>query len=87
MADYSKHQQNIIRNFYDNRESIALQKLSENVTELYLAEGKTRQTVWKRVIGHLEKLGVSQKEIDHVVAKDSPELVAKIVERLMGKSG
>ena len=23
MADYSKHQQNIIRNFYDNRESIA----------------------------------------------------------------
>ncbi len=86
MAEYSKHQQNIIRNFYDNRESIALQKLQENVTELYLAEGKKRQTIWKRIIGHLEKLGISQKEIDNVVEQDSPELVANIVERVMGRS-
>jgi hypothetical protein len=86
MADYSKHQQNIIRNFYDNRESIALQKLQENVTDLYLAEGKKRQAVWKRIVGHLEKLGISQKEIDHVVAEDNPVLVANIVERVLGRS-
>jgi hypothetical protein len=85
MNDFSKHQQNIIRNFYDNRESIALQKLQENVTELYLAEGKKRQTVWKRIIGHLEKLEISQKEIDNVVEQDSPELVANIVQRLVNK--
>ena len=66
MAEYSKHQQNIIRNYYDNRESIALQKLQESVTELYLAEGKKRQTVWKRIIGHLEKLKISQAEIDNL---------------------
>ena len=86
MADYSKHQQNIIRNFYDNRESIALQKLQENVTDIYLAEGKKRQAVWKRIVGHLEKLGISQKEIDHVVAEDNPVLVANIVERVLGRS-
>ena len=86
MAEYSKHQQNIIRNYYDNRESIALQKLQESVTELYLAEGKKRQTVWKRIIGHLEKLKISQAEIDNVVAKDSPEMVANIIERVMGRS-
>ncbi|MFP6677649.1 MAG: hypothetical protein VB878_21360 [Pirellulaceae bacterium] len=86
MAEYSKHQQNIIRNYYDNRESIALQKLQESVTELYLAEGKKRQTVWKRIVGHLEKLKISQAEIDNVVAKDSPEMVANIIERVMGRS-
>ena len=86
MADYSKHQQNIIRNFYDNRESIALQKLQENVTDLYLAEGKKRQAVWKRIVGHLEKLGISQKEIDQAVAEDNPVWVANIVERVLGRS-
>lgn len=86
MAEYSKHQQNIIRNYYDNRESIALQKLQENVTELYLAEGKKRQTIWKRIVGHLQKLEISQQEIDHIVEQDSPELVANIVERVMGRS-
>ncbi|HIF30886.1 MAG: hypothetical protein ABGX07_02925 [Pirellulaceae bacterium] len=86
MAEYSKHQQSIIRNYYDNRESIALQKLQESVTELYLAEGKKRQTVWKRIVGHLEKLKISQAEIDNVVAKDSPEMVANIIERVMGRS-
>jgi hypothetical protein len=86
MADYSKHQQNIIRNYYDNRESIALQKLQESITELYLAEGKKRQTIWKRIVGHLEKLSISKAEIQNVVAKDSPELVASIVERIMGRS-
>ena len=83
MAEYSKYQQNIIRNYYDNRESIALQKLQENVTELYLAEGKKRQTVWKRIAGHLEKLGLSQSEIDHLVQQDNPEMVANVVERKM----
>jgi hypothetical protein len=51
-----------------------------------LAEGKKRQTVWKRIIGHLEKLKISQAEIDNVVAKDSPEMVANIIERVMGRS-
>ena len=40
MAERSKHQQKIIKNYYQNREAISLQRLSELVSELYLAEGK-----------------------------------------------
>ena len=85
MAQYSKYQQNIIKNYYNNREGIALQRVQELVTELYLAEGKKRAKLWDSLPGHLEKLGVKQAEIDHVVAEEKPELVAKLVERLMEK--
>ena len=39
---YTKFQQKAIKNFYDNRESISIQRLGELVTDLYLAEGKSR---------------------------------------------
>jgi heme oxygenase len=83
---YSKYQQNIIKSYYDNKDAIAIQKLQENVTELYLAEGKKRATVWKRIVGHLEKLGVPQQQIDHLVKSDDATLVAKLLEREMAKS-
>ncbi len=40
MPEYSKYQQKIINNYYNNQETLLLQKLGENVTELFLAEGK-----------------------------------------------
>ncbi|MCA9217978.1 MAG: hypothetical protein KDB27_33135 [Planctomycetales bacterium] len=82
MSNYSRHQQKIIKNYYDNRESIALQKVQELVTELYLAEGKKRQRHWKSLAGHLEKLGVKQAHIDHLIEQDNPELVANLVSNL-----
>ncbi len=82
MAERSKYQQNIIRNYYENRENIALQRVQELVTELYLAEGKKRKTQWDRLETHLLKLEVKQKTIDQLRKKDDPMLVAKLAERL-----
>lgn len=87
MAERSRHQQKIIKNYYDNRETIALQRLQELVTELYLAEGaKKRERYWKSVETHLEKLGVKQNQIDHIVSSDNAELLAKHLTRLMDKA-
>ncbi len=85
MAERSKFQQRAIKNYYQNREAIALQRVQELVTELYLATGKKRTRHWASLAGHLEKLGVKQPEIDQLVSQDNPELVAKLVERFMGK--
>ena len=85
MAERSKHQQKIIKNYYNNREAISLQRLSELVTELYLAEGKKRAKQWEYIVGALEKLKVPQDRIDHLIAKDNPALVAKLVEELLAK--
>jgi hypothetical protein len=83
--NYSKHQQKIIKNYYDNRESISLQRLSELVTELYLAEGKGRERQWKFIIGALEKLAIPKDRIEHLRKQNSPALLAKLVEELMAK--
>ena len=87
MKNYAKHQQKIIRNYYENRDSIALQRAQELVTELYLSEGKKRKRCWEQIAGHLAKLGVKQSQIDHLVSTDNPELVANTVQKLVQKAG
>jgi sensor domain CHASE-containing protein len=82
VPERSKYQQNIIKNYYENRENIALQRVQELVTELFLSEGKKRQTQWDRLESHLLKLEVKQETIDALREKDDPQLVAKLAERL-----
>ena len=82
---HSKHQQKIIKNYYDNREAISLQRLSELVTDLYLAEGKARETKWKQAVGALEKLGLKPDRIADLRKKDNPALLAQVVEEMMAE--
>ena len=82
---HTKYQQKIIKNYYDNRSAISLQRLGELVTDLYLAEGKARQTKWKQAVAALEKLGLGAQRIGHLREKDDPALLAKVVEEMMAK--
>ncbi len=79
----SRHQEKIIKNYYKNRDAIGLQKAQEAVTELYLSQGKKRETVWKRLAGHLEKIGLSKVQIDQLREQDDPEMVAKTLEKFV----
>jgi hypothetical protein len=85
MEKRSKFQQKAIRNYYDNREAIALQRLQELVTELYLSEGKQRSRHWKHVATHLAALDVKQEQIDHLISQDNPTLVANLIKDFMDK--
>lgn len=85
MAEFSKYQQNIIKNYYEHADQIALQRLAELVTELYLAEGKARARHWKNLTVVLEKLKIPATRIEHLRDKDDPALLAKLVEELMAK--
>lgn len=85
MAEFTKHQQNIIRNYYENRDGIALQRLGELATDLYLAEGKKRKTLWQQVQSAMEKLKFPPARIQQVVGSDNPALVAKLVEEVMAR--
>jgi hypothetical protein len=87
MAERTKYQERIIRNFYENREAISLQRAQELVTELYLAEGKKRAKYWEQLAVHLQKLGVGQETIDHLITQGKPELVATLIKKLMDKKG
>ncbi len=82
--DRSRYQEKIIKNYYRNLDAIALQKATEQVTELYLSEGKKRALVWKRLVGHLEKLGMAASQIEHLQEKDDPAMVAEALKKFTG---
>jgi hypothetical protein len=82
-AERSRHQEKIIKNYYQNRDAIGLQKAQEAITELYLSEGKKRLTIWKRLASHLEKVGLPEDQIKHLQEQDDPELVANVLKKFI----
>ena len=85
MSEYTPYQQKIIKRYYDNQGTIQRQRLAELVSELYLAEGKKREKVWQAAAAAMQKLGVPQSRIDHLVKKNNPALIAEVVKELEGK--
>ncbi|QDS90004.1 hypothetical protein CA51_38450 [Rosistilla oblonga] len=78
---HSRHQEKIIKNYYRNRDQIALQRSQELVTELYLTTGKKREQVWKNLAGHLEKLGLPAAQITHLQEQDDPAVIAEVIQK------
>ncbi len=85
MPDFSPYQQKIIKRYYNNQDGIQHQRLAALVSELYLAEGKKKQRVWASAAAAMQKLGVPQSRIDHLVSQANPALIAELVKELEGK--
>ncbi len=80
--DYSKYQQKVIKNYYENREQIDAQRLSELVTNLYLATGKKREKFWKTAEEVMQRLKVPPTRIEHVIQSDDPVTLVEVVNDL-----
>ena len=85
MAELTRYQQSIVKNYYANLDTALLQRLGEQVTDLYLAEGKKREKLWGSITGALEKLGVPKKRIDLVRGSDDARKLAALVQELLAK--
>ena len=85
MENYTKHQQKIIKRYYENIDQISLQRLSELVADLYLSTGKKRDKLWESAAAAMEKLKLPADRIANVLAKKDPEMLARLVKELMGK--
>jgi hypothetical protein len=86
MENYTRYQQKVIKRYYENLDQISLQRLSELVADLYLADGgKKAEKLWQSAAGCMEKLGVPPARVAHILAQKKPELVANLVKELMGK--
>jgi len=85
MKKRTAYQDRAIRNYYQNRDDLMLQRLGELVTDLFLAEGKAKTRLWNRAAEVLEKLKVPASEIQHLVASDNPTLLANVLAKLLEK--
>jgi hypothetical protein len=76
--DYSHYQKDVISSYYNNLDTIMLGKLGELVTELYLADTKTKKNqLWQRAHKAMVKLKVPPAIIDHIMKKEDVEILAK----------
>ncbi len=85
MAELTKYQQSIVKNYYENLDTALLQRVGEQVTDLYLAEGKKREKLWTSITTSLAKLGVPASRIDTVRKSDDARRLATLVQELLAK--
>lgn len=85
MAQLTKYQQSIVKRYYDNLDTVLLQRLGEQVTDLYLAEGKKRAKLWDSIETSLTKLDVPKSRIDHVRKSDDARQLATLLQELLAK--
>jgi len=85
VAELTKYQQSIVKNYYANLDTALLQRVGEQVTDLYLAEGKKREKLWGSIAGSLAKLGVPQSRIDTLRTSDDARRLATLVQELLAK--
>ncbi len=76
--EYSKHQQKVIKRYYDNLDTIKLQKLQELVTDLYLAKDTPKEEkLWERAEKAMVHLKIKPKIVEHIMVKRSVEVLAE----------
>jgi len=84
--DYSQYQKDVISDYYHNLDTIMLGKLSELVTELYLADTQAKQNrLWQRANKAMVKLKVPPAIIDHIMKKKDVEVLAKNLQDWLAK--
>jgi hypothetical protein len=85
--EYSHYQKNVISNYYGNLDAIMLAKLSELVSELFLADTDAkRDRLWQRVHKAMLNLKIPPDIIGHIMAKKNVEILAKNLNDWLARS-
>ena len=80
MRDFTPYQKHVIRNYYENRDHLMLQRLSEVVSDLFLAEGETKQRrLWASAEKALRNLKVPSDRIARILESQDVHLLAEVV--------
>ena len=76
--EYTPYQKSVISGYYNNLDTIMLQKLGELVSELYVADSQTkRDRLWNRAHKAMVKLKVPPAILDHIMQKKDVQILAK----------
>jgi len=78
--DYTPYQKKVIRNYYENRETLVRQRLGEVVSDLYLcaSEGKAKR-LWESARKALLAAGVKPVTVKALCDKKDIKWLAEVV--------
>lgn len=80
---YTEYQKKVIKGYYENNDTIKLQKLSELVTNMFLETSeKKKDRGWKRIEKMLSDLKVSEYQIGLIMKEKSLERLSKKISTL-----
>jgi hypothetical protein len=86
--EHSTYQQGVIKRYYDNLDSISLQKLGELVTDLYLAQNTPKEDkLWERVEKAMKNLKVKPGLIEHIMQKRNVKILADNLQDWLKQTG
>jgi len=76
--EYSDYQKDVINNYYCNLDAISLARLSELVSELYLADSDAKRArLWQRAHKAMLRLKIPPVIINHIMTKKDVQILAK----------
>ena len=83
----SQHQQKIVSRYYANLDTIALGRLSESVSDLFLCtDPKKAEKLWKSVETALGKTDAKDTRVQAILATRDIKQLAALVNELSAKS-
>ena len=86
--EYSKYQQKVIRQYYENLDAIKLGRLGELVTEIYLAQDtKKEDRLWEQAEKAMRQLKIKPKVIEHIMQKRRVEVLAENLQDWLKQAG
>jgi len=81
--DLTGHQRRIVQRYYDNIDTISVQRLQEIVSDLALADdAKKADRLWKRAETALAKTAANDAEVRAALAQRNLESLARLIARL-----
>lgn len=80
---YTKYQQKVIKNFYDNKDLRLVQKLGEFVSNLYLETSEKKiETGWKKIKKMLTDLKVHPGEVEYLTKEKKLSMISKKLDEI-----
>ena len=77
-SEPTKYQSGVINRYYEHLDLIMLNRLSELVTDLYLADSDSKRSrLWQRVHKAMLNLKIPSAIIEHIMSKRDIEILAK----------
>jgi len=82
----SSYQKGIVKRYYENKDTLATQKLGEIVSELYLLEvdpnARKAERLWKSAETALLNAGAGKARVERVIAARDLKGLAELVSQL-----
>lgn len=75
----SGYQRSIVKRYYNNLDTITMTRLQELVSDLYLAEGKKAENLWKKAETLLAKTDARGAEVRELIEKRDIKKLAEVV--------